>query len=614
MFKNIKIRKKLVISFLVVAIISNIATVVSSISISKINADAEMALNNYGFATGSVASALVVIADSRRAVRDVVNYEDELKRNEAKDQLYNELRPKYELYSAQAKESILNQEEQSIYDQIEEKVVKYHALQDEYVTSGETANLTKRTILRQKMRDNLDPVYQDLYDTYLNLLNIKKDKGAEVTAKLKTLGQISLVLNFVLAFVSLGLSFIFGAFIARSIANPMGECAKRLELLAEGDLHSPMPEITSKDEVGILANSTREIVEKLTAVIKDTDRRLAQLADGDLTSESDIEYPGDLAKLKVSIEKIFLDLNVSLGQINQSSEQVSSGSGQVSAAAQALSQGATEQASSIEELSATINDISNQIKQNADNALKANELANQSGEALQVGSSQMKDMVNAMTEISQTSGEIGKIIKTIDDIAFQTNILALNAAVEAARAGQAGRGFAVVADEVRNLAQKSAEAAKNTTELIENTVKAVDNGRKIADGTAHSIAVVVEKSGSVVENLKKIANASVEQADSIAQVTQGVEQISAVVQTNSATAEESAASSEELSSQAMLMKDLVGKFKLKGMESSNYEVFSQSNEEQNVEHNEEHNEEYNDFSENDYTVFQNLESVADGKY
>lgn len=601
MFKNIKIRKKLVISFLIVAIISNIATVVSSISMRKINADAEMALKNYGFATGSVASALVVIADSRRAVRDVVNYEDELKRNEAKDQLYNELRPKYETYAAEVRASIINEDEQSLYNQIEEEIVQYYALQDEYVTAGETANLTKRTVLRQKMRDNLDPVYQDLYDTYLNLLNLKTTKGAEVTAKLETLGQISLALNLVLGLVSLGLSFIFGTFIARSIAKPMGECAQRLELLAEGDLHSPMPDITSKDEVGVLANSTREIVEKLTAVIKETDRRLAGLADGDLTSESDMEYPGDLAKLKISIEKIFSDLNVSLGQINQSSEQVSSGSGQVSAAAQALSQGATEQASSIEELSATINDISNQIKQNADNALKANELASQSGEALQVGSRQMEDMVNAMTEISQTSGEIGKIIKTIDDIAFQTNILALNAAVEAARAGQAGKGFAVVADEVRNLAQKSAEAAKNTTELIENTVHAVDKGRKIADGTAQSISVVVEKSEAVVENLKKIANASVEQADSIAQVTQGVEQISAVVQTNSATAEESAASSEELSSQAQLMKDLVGKFKLKGMESYNYEVYSKPNEE------------YNDFSENDIT-FQDFTSAVDGKY
>ncbi|MDD3569664.1 MAG: methyl-accepting chemotaxis protein [Lachnospiraceae bacterium] len=602
MFKNIKIRKKLITSFLIVAIITNIATVVSSIGISKINADAEMALNNYGFATGSISSALVVVADSRRAVRDVVNYEDELKRNEAKEQLYNELRPKYEKYSAEVKESILNEDEKVIYDQIVDKIAKYNALQDEYVTQGETATLTKRTVLRQKMHDQLDPVYQDLYDTYLSLLNLKRDKGAEVTKNLKTLGEISFFLNVVMGLASIALSFAFGTFIAHSIAKPMGECSRRLELLAEGDLHSPMPEINSKDEVGELANSTREIIEKLTAVIKETDKQLAALAKGDLTAESNLEFPGDLAKLKVSLDRIFSDLNASVGQINQSSEQVSSGSGQVSAAAQALSQGTTQQASSIEELSATISDISSQIKANADNALKANELANQAGQALQVGSRQMEDMVNAMTEISETSGEIGKIIKTIDDIAFQTNILALNAAVEAARAGQAGRGFAVVADEVRNLAQKSAEAAKNTTELIENTVNAVDKGRKIADGTAESLGVVVVKSEAVVDNLKKIASASVEQAESIAQVTQGVEQISAVVQTNSATAEESAASSEELSSQAELLKDLVSSFKVKGIETKTYGAHSQTHEQ------------YNDFPENEDISMQNVEFSADGKY
>lgn len=604
MFKNIKIRKKLVTSFLIVAIITNIATVVSSIGISKINADAEMALNNYGFATGSISSALVVVADSRRAVRDVVNYEDELKRNEAKDQLYNELRPKYEKYAEEVKASILNEDEKVIYNQIVDKIAKYNALQDEYVTQGETATLTKRTVLRQKMHDELDPEYQDLYDTYLNLLNLKRDKGAEVTKNLKTLGAISFFLNVAMGLASIALSFIFGAFIANSIAKPMGECAKRLELLAEGDLHSPMPEITSKDEVGVLANATREIIENLTEVIKEIDKQLSALAEGDLTSESSLEYPGDLAQLKLSIERIFSDLNASMGQINQSSDQVSTGSAQVSAAAQALSQGTTEQASSIEELSATINDISSQIKENAGNALKANELANQAGEALEVGSRQMEEMVNAMTEISQMSGQIGKIIKTIDDIAFQTNILALNAAVEAARAGQAGRGFAVVADEVRNLAQKSAEAAKNTTELIENTVNAVEKGRKIAHGTAESIGVVVEKSDAVVVNLKKISEASVEQAESVAQVTQGVEQISAVVQTNSATAEESAASSEELSSQAELMKDLVSNFKIKinGTETNAYGFHNQNYEQ------------YNDFSENEDMSIQNGSLTDDVKY
>jgi len=251
-------------------------------------------------------------------------------------------------------------------------------------------------------------------------------------------------------------------------------------------------------------------------------------------------------------------------QINQASDQVASGSEQVSFGAQALSQGATEQASSVEELSATIVELSGHVKVNADHAAEASRLSNDAGSGVMESDGHMKEMIEAMGDISDKSKEIGKIIKTIDDIAFQTNILALNAAVEAARAGSAGKGFAVVADEVRNLAQKSAEAAKNTTVLIEGSILAVDNGTRIVGQTAKSLQDVVVKAGNVTNKMTDIANASEQQAKAIAQVTQGIEQIAAVVQTNSATAEESAAASEELTGQAQMLKELVGKFRLNG--------------------------------------------------
>ena len=243
-------------------------------------------------------------------------------------------------------------------------------------------------------------------------------------------------------------------------------------------------------------------------------------------------------------------------EIKNSSDQVSSG-------AQALSQGATEQASSIEQLSASIIEISDQVRSNAVNANNATSLVESVGKEIDRSNIHMQEMIRAISEISDKSAQIGRIIKTIDDIAFQTNILALNAAVEAARAGAAGKGFAVVADEVRNLAGKSAQAASETTELIESSISAVLNGTRIADETAESLSSVVTGASKITSLMQDISKASNEQANSIGQVTQGIEQISGVVQTNSATAEESAAASEELSAQAQLLNSLVSKFKMR---------------------------------------------------
>jgi methyl-accepting chemotaxis protein len=249
--------------------------------------------------------------------------------------------------------------------------------------------------------------------------------------------------------------------------------------------------------------------------------------------------------------------------INESADQVSSGAGQVSSAAQALSQGATEQASSIQQLSASITEIAGEVNKNAYDASTANTLSLQASAEVERGNEHMKKMTSAMSDISDSSNEIGKIIKTIEDIAFQTNILSLNAAVEAARAGVAGRGFAVVADEVRNLANKSAEAAKNTTALIESSIQAVKSGTKIANETATSLNAIIEGTKKTAELVGEISKASNNQATSINQITLGVDQISAVVQTNSATSEESAATSEELSAQAQALKSMLSALKLK---------------------------------------------------
>ena len=282
---------------------------------------------------------------------------------------------------------------------------------------------------------------------------------------------------------------------------------------------------------------------------------------GDFNISATEPFVGDFENIEKSFMKFSKEMSSTLEQINLASEQVASGSEQVSCGAQMLAQGATEQAASIEDLSNIINVISEDIIQNANNAKEANELAQRTGNSIVLSNEKMREMTIAMNDISDKSNEISKIIKTIDDIAFQTNILALNAAVEAARAGSAGKGFAVVADEVRNLAQKSAEAAKDTAVLIAGTVESVENGSKIADDTAKSLLEIVDDATKTVQMMVDITDASEKQASS-RQHRESISQISSVVQTNSATAEESSAASEELTGQSQLLKDLVSGFKL----------------------------------------------------
>lgn len=359
------------------------------------------------------------------------------------------------------------------------------------------------------------------------------------------------------------LSWLIAFRIAKPIVKPIVGLVKRIELLSGGDLSTEVPQVKVRNEIGTLSSSFTKTVNTLNSYVADISNVLGRLAEGDLTVEISQDYAGDFAPIKSSMVTISQNLNQIFGSVNRSAEQVASGSEQVADAAQALSQGATEQASAIQELSATIAEIAQEVNRNASNAANANKLSIAASHEVEVGNQHMQQLVAAMQNINDSSNEIEKIIRTIEDIAFQTNILALNAAVEAARAGAAGKGFAVVADEVRNLAGKSAEAAKNTTALIGNSIHAVEKGTQIAGKTAQSLSQIIDGARKTTDLIGNIAEASNHQATSINQITSGVDQISAVVQTNSATSEETAATSEELSAQAQALKDTLAFLKLK---------------------------------------------------
>jgi methyl-accepting chemotaxis protein len=364
--------------------------------------------------------------------------------------------------------------------------------------------------------------------------------------------------NIIIGIILLAIVFV----VVTKLTKPIKEIQKVAEKLAEGNLDVNI-NLETNDEIGLLAKSISHLTERLKKYIDYIDESsnvLNQFASGDYRLSLKNDYIGEFEKLKSAMLNIGHMQNQMISEIKDSSQIIESSAEQIAIGATATSQGATEQASGIEELSAEITQMAEAVILTAQSAKEAGNKSAQSSEAVNVGNKQMEELLSAMNDISKASYEIGKIIKVIDDIAFQTNILALNAAVEAARAGSAGKGFAVVADEVRNLAGKSAEAAKNTTALIENSISSIAKGTELAGKTGNALSEVVESTGKTSALITEIVQMSEEQAIAIEQIKTGIEQISSVVQENAATAENSAANSEELAAQVESLNQLMNKF------------------------------------------------------
>ncbi len=512
-YYNMKIGVKLVISFLIVAILAGVIGIVGIIDIKQAEALDNLLYDSMTVPLGDLVIVVESYQRQRGNVKDILLADTDAEIADYESRI-NERIAEFETNLSEVEKTLLTDETRKVAQDIRSYKEQYDKIVVNIINEVKAGNKAQAMALEKGEGDS---VRKEL-DSVINQLKVLKVEHAKNTSDENTaVSNQAIIKSIIILLVGVSISIFLGIFVSSSIRKPINRLLTISERIADGDLDVTI-DINAKDEVGMLAQAFRKMAD---------------------------------------------NMNEAMTNINIASEQVSTGARQVSDSSMSLSQGATEQASSIEELTASLEEISSQTKMNAEHADKANELAIDVKVNATQGNSQMKEMLMAMEEINDSSNNISKIIKVIDDIAFQTNILALNAAVEAARAGQHGKGFAVVAEEVRTLAARSANAAKETTEMIEGSIKKAEGGTKIANSTAESLNEIVRGIEKVANLVNDIATASNEQAAGIGQINQGIMQVSDVVQTNSSTAEESAAASEELLSQAELLKEMVGKFKLK---------------------------------------------------
>lgn len=520
-FYNLKISQKLGIGFITIALIAVFIGLMGYYSMSKMKTSEEEISGNR---LPSLQS-LLIISEAQTAVDSAENalLTSELvgKARQSQYQRINDAFKRVEAAWAIYEPLPQTAEEKKVWPEFVKAWDKWKSDDAECVRllklydDKKSVSLRKQ-IIKQALEINAES-FTAAEDLINKLVEINKEAARSATANFKSTYNSTLSVLIVSIIIGIILSIILSIFISGIVSNPIKKVVEVADEISNGNLDVNIV-IESSDETG---------------------------------------------KLATAFNKMADNLNETMYKIRESSEQVATGAKQISISGQQLSQGSTEQASSIEEITSSMTQIATQTKQNAETASEANRLAETAKDNATTGNGQMAEMLKSMAEINDSSSKISKIIKVIDEIAFQTNILALNAAVEAARAGQHGKGFAVVAEEVRNLAARSANAAKETTEMIESSIKKVEIGTNMANDTAKALDTIVSGIARVAELVNKIAIASNEQSTGISQVNSAIEQVSEVVQTNSATAEESASASEELSSLAELLKNTVADFKVK---------------------------------------------------
>jgi methyl-accepting chemotaxis protein len=558
-YKNQKISKKLIIGFLIVALLAAVVGVVGVINILNIN-NADTALYKEN-ALGLQYSGEAAKSFQRLRYNMVMlTLQETADKKEAYKSKITDCIADIDTTGANYQYTITNAEDEELYNHVVSAWIQYKADVEELVKLSAYETQPEMLALIASNQTLAD----DIRDSFDQLMELNATHAKEKSVSNDAAAHTALIVEIVIIMIVVIIAIILGAYIAGLIGKPIARAAQLADMLSVGNIDfkailtdADMANLQRKDEVGQLSVSFNKLINTTKEQVEATQR----LATGDLTMDMTIRSENDM--LGKSLQSLVDSLNDVASSIVSASNQVASGANMISNSSMTLSQGATEQASSVEELTASVEEIAAQTAHNAQNAVKANELAETAKKHAISGDNQMNEMLKAMDAINVSSGNINKIIKVIDDIAFQTNILALNAAVEAARAGQHGKGFAVVAEEVRTLAAKSANAVKETTDMIEGSIRNVETGIRIANDTAGALKKIVAEVSNAAELVGAIADASNEQAQGIEQLNQGIMQVSQVVQSNAATSEESAAASEELASQADQLREVVSIFKIK---------------------------------------------------
>lgn len=552
-YKNWKIAKKLLVGFIIMAIIAGIVGGVGLYSLGKISKANNQLYQENTLGLSNMSNAGLCFQRTRFCAAKAIVSQNNPKILDVCNSAINSFITDIDQYLAAYKPSMSTQDNKVLFNALESSWQDYKIQLQNVVKNIQSKNYEEAQKL---VIGDLQKTGNTMQTALDNILKYNTDAATQKAASNDRQQKSAIILMSAVIAVGVVVAIFSGIAISRVISRPVKELMVAADKLAIGDIDVDI-DIDTKDEIGNLADSFRTLVESTKKQVQIAE----QVSQGDLTVDVKLRSEADI--LGKSLDDLATNLSRTVQTIISASNHVASESEMVSSSSVALSQGATEQASSIEELTASLEEMSSQISNNAKNASTANELAKDAQENAVEGDSQMKDMLEAMNAINDSSKNISSIIKVIEDIAFQTNILALNAAVEAARAGQYGKGFAVVAEEVKNLASRSAEAAQETTDLIEGSLVKVDTGIKLADSTAASFNKIVEKIEKVASLVNEIAIESNKQATGVEQFNEGVTQISKVVQTNAATSEESAAASEELSSQALQLKEIVSVFKTK---------------------------------------------------